>query len=166
MISEADNSVLHHAGVTSAELQSQLELCRGDKRRALRELLEAVVCDEQKPLAVRRLAAAHLITLDNGAFSRRLWQQTVHMFELAELEARGYVSACVVGATPLCRSCQCTSGARVEVRGVAWHALIPPEECANLILGRRCALSLVGLSKVRGPATLGALESQSGPPPG
>jgi uncharacterized membrane protein len=162
MSSEADAIGLEHVGITAADLQAQIERCRGDRRHALQELLEAVVCDERRSLSVRRAAAEHLIRLDEGAFSRRLWQQTVHMFELAALEAQGFVSASVAGGVPRCRSCQCAIGVRVETRGVGWHALVPPEECANLSVGQPCALALVGLSKVRGPATIAALDAQSG----
>ena len=161
MSSEDDDTIaLQHAGIAPAELEAQIALCRGDRRRALRQLLEAVVCDERKSLAVRRDAAAYLITFDDGAFSRRLWQQTVHMFELAELEARGYVSASISGGTPVCRSCQRVTGARLEVRDAGWHALMPPQECTNLGVGRPCALTVVGRSKVHGPATIGALDAQ------
>jgi hypothetical protein len=130
-------------GISSRTLASTATLFGGDEDRAVRELLEGIVLNERRSFAVRKRAAAYLIRLESTDAMRSSWQQTIHLFELQELDLAGVVEAHAAGGNPNCYGCATVLGQLVGVRSDAWFAKLPPLDCPRLLAGEACAVQLV-----------------------
>ena len=74
-------------GVPRPTLRRVLERNHGDKASALREVLAAVVNDEQRPLHTRKMSALKLVAIEPDVQQRWAWQHAAYEFEVAELVA-------------------------------------------------------------------------------
>jgi hypothetical protein len=127
-------------GVPRLTLRQVLERNEGDKARALREVLAAVVDDPARPLHTRKMAALKLVLLEPDLQRRWAWQHAAYEFELADLAARHMHEADIASANYKCAGCRKLSGTHVDIDHPDWLSDLPPLACQRLEKRKPCCI--------------------------
>ena len=129
-------------GVPRPTLRRVLERNHGDKAGALREVLSAVVNDEQRPMQTRKMTALKLVSIEPDAQRRWAWQHAAYEFEVLELAAHHCHEADIASANYRCSGCRKLCGTVVDVDHPAWLERLPPPTCQRLEKRKPCCLFL------------------------
>jgi len=129
-------------GVPRPTLRRVLERNHGDKASALREVLAAVVNDEQRPLHTRKMSALKLVAIEPDVQQRWAWQHAAYEFEVAELAAHRCHEADIASANYRCSGCRKLCGTVVDVDHPDWLEKLPPQTCQRLEKRKPCCLFL------------------------